>query len=100
VDPALPREKVLRAVEDDLRARFGFAARDFGQAVHLSEVIAAIQAIEGVRAVAVDALYRDDQPAGPNAHLAAALPVWGADTVSAAELLTLDPRPLDLKTMA
>src|ERR1041384_361203 len=54
-------EKVLPEVEARLRRTFSFAAREFGQAVTLSEVIAIMQATPGVVAVDVDQLYRPDQ---------------------------------------
>jgi predicted phage baseplate assembly protein len=89
-------EKVLAAVEQSLRDEFSFDRRAFGQPVMLSEVIAVIQAVPGVVAVDVDKFYRSDQPAAPNHRLLAALPEVGADgDMAAAELLTLDPAPLD-----
>ncbi|HUL53043.1 MAG TPA: putative baseplate assembly protein [Opitutaceae bacterium] len=121
VDPAYQTSLVLAAVEQALRAQFSFAARAFGQPVMLSEVIAAVQAVPGVVAVTVDKLYRADElialhpAASPpillvkkgtvfhfgalsllNARLLAALPGTLEDgSVAAAELLTLDPAPLE-----
>jgi len=95
-------EKVLDAVEQALRAQFSFAARQFGQPVALSEVIAVMQSPPGVVAVDVDKLYRfDDTSAGLKALLPAAAPQAGdKGTIAAAELLTLDPSPLhDLGVM-
>src|SRR5262245_61283861 len=86
-------EKVLAAVEQALRERFSFDARQFGQPVALSEVVAVMQSPPGVVAVDVDKLYRfDGTPAGLHARLPAAAPQAGAEgTVAAAELLTPDP---------
>jgi hypothetical protein len=96
VDPLYQPEKVMAAVEQALRGQFSFDARDFGQLVSLSEVIAAIQAVPGVAAVDVDALYRTGQAAVPSRRLVAELPKIGADgEMVAAELLTLDPAPLN-----
>jgi hypothetical protein len=121
VDPAYQPSLVLAAVELALRTQFAFAARAFGQPVMLSEVIAVVQAVPGVVAVTVDKLYRTDEfialhpAASPpillvkkgtvfqfealsllNARLLAALPETLEDgTVAAAELLTLDPAPLE-----
>lgn len=111
-------EKVMAAVEQALRMQFSFDARTFGQPVTLSEVIAAIQAVPGVMAVDMNKLYRVDRMAvlksplpedklylarktkGLAHRLLAAMPVVGADgEVNPAELLTLDPAPLDLGTM-
>jgi hypothetical protein len=95
LDPDYLAELVLPAVEAALRAAFAFDARRFGQPVTLGEVIEVIHGVPGVVAVDVDALYRD--PAVPLApRLLAELPyVDGAGETQAAELLTLDPAPLD-----
>lgn len=95
VDADYLEDKVLAEVEAALRAAFSFDARSFGQPVTLGEVIEVIHAVAGVVAVDVDALYRD--PAEPlEARLLADMPYVdaGGETL-AAELLTLDPAPLD-----
>lgn len=92
-------EKVLPVVEQKLRDQFSFDARRFGQPVALSEVVASIQSVEGVVAVDVDKLYRADTPEKLHTRLDAALPQVGGEQVLAAELLTLDPRPLNLEVM-
>jgi hypothetical protein len=92
---ALP-DKVLVAVEQVLRTQFSFDARAFGQPVMLSEVIAAIQNVDGIVAVDLDKLHRADAPATLQPRLLAALPeTVGDGDVASAELLTLDPAPLD-----
>jgi predicted phage baseplate assembly protein len=92
---ALP-DKVLTAVEQVLRTQFSFDARAFGQPVMLSEVIAAIQNVAGVVAVDLDKLHRADVLPTLQSRLLAALPETGGDgDVASAELLTLDPAPLD-----
>ena len=84
------------AVEQALRTQFSFAARAFGQPVRLSEVVAVMQAVPGVVAVDVDKLYRTDETAALDPRLVAELPGVGTDgEVLAAELLTLDPQPLN-----
>lgn len=95
-DPDRETEKVLKAIEKPLRSHFSFDRRDFGQGVTLSEVIAVIQSVAGMVAVDVDALYRTDGLGGDGLKqpLSAAVPQPGAEgTVSAAELLLLDPGP-------
>jgi predicted phage baseplate assembly protein len=102
VHPDYLPDKVLTAVEQALRAQFSFTARQFGQPVALSEVVAVIQSVAGVIAVDVDKLYRfDDATAGLKMLLPAAAPQAGdIGTIAAAELLTLDPSPLhDLGVM-
>jgi hypothetical protein len=90
-------DTVMAAVTADLKQRYSFDTRMFGQPVALSDTIAAIQAIAGVLAVDVDAFYRNDAPAEPiQPRLRADRPAMGADgTVPAAELLLLDETSLE-----
>lgn len=117
IDPAYLAEPVKAAVDAALRAKFSFDARQFGQPVAKSEVIAAIQAVKGVVAVDLDALHRTDATEEDLAvtklfdRLTAQLPVAGAPATTnpatgsngqptlAAELLLLDPRPIVLATL-
>jgi hypothetical protein len=99
VEPDRKIALVLAAVEQALRSHFSFEAREFGQLVTLSEVLAVMQAVDGVRAVDVDTLRRTDgtEVNGLERPLTAVLPhVGDEDTLVAAELLTLDPRPVAL----
>lgn len=98
VDPDLLPDKVKAEVEQKLRAAFSFEAREFGQAVHLSEVIAVMQNVKGVIAVDVDQFYRSDQTPARLPRIAAAAPQPGSDdSVSAAELLLLEPYGLNVE---
>lgn len=95
VDPDRLRDKVVAAVEAALRDAFSFAARDFGQPVAASEVVAVIQQVPGVIAVDLDALHRVGGPAGLSARLLADREAFAAGGEPlAAELLLLDPGPL------
>jgi len=100
IDPDYETEKVLAAANDTLRDTFSFEKRQFGQPVNLSEVIALVQAVDGVVAVDIDSLYRTGETVKLNSRLEAELP-HGGDPASlgAAELLTLDPAPIDLEEM-
>ena len=100
VDPDYEAEKVLAEANDTLRDTFSFAKRQFGQSVNLSEVIALVQVVDGVVAVDIDSLYRTGEAVKLNSRLEAELP-HGGDPASlgAAELLTLDPAPIDLEEM-
>ena len=90
-------QPVLASAERALRQAFSFASRSFGQSVALSEVVAALQSATGVRAVEVSQLFRDDDQPGLNALLPVVAAQSGPDlNFTAAELLTLDPRPVDL----
>lgn len=99
VDPDYLPEKVLAAIEQQLRASFSFDARAFGQPVHLSEVIAVMQNVRGVTEVDVKEFYRSDQTPDLKPRLEAKQPRPGGDGIFAAQLLTLDPRPLALEVM-
>jgi predicted phage baseplate assembly protein len=100
-DPERRVADVLAAIEAALRARFSFAARDFGQPVALSEAIAVIQAVPGVVAVDMDRLYRGSS-AELRTLLTAASPAPGAPaaTTDGAELLTIDLRSGDVQVAA
>jgi hypothetical protein len=64
----------------------------------LSEVIATLQSVAGVVAVNVTALYRSNETAALNQHIAAAVPLPARTQVLPAEILTLDLQPLELGT--
>jgi predicted phage baseplate assembly protein len=94
VNPDYETDVVLAAVERALREEFSFDVRAFGQPVFLSEVIASVQAVPGVVALDANRLYRTGETL--ETRLLAALPETLTDgSVVAAELLTLDPAPLD-----
>jgi predicted phage baseplate assembly protein len=98
VDADYLQDKVLAAVEQKLRQRFSFEEREFGQPASLSEAVAAMHSVPGVMAVDVNAFYRGDTVA-LNARIGASAPRAESGTLLAAELLTLDPRPLSLGVM-
>ena len=66
----------------------------------LSEVIALLQTIAGVVAVDLNSLYRSGDVVKLNDRLEAELPNGGDPaSLGAAELLTLDPAPIELEVM-
>lgn len=99
IHPDYLSEKVLDATEQELRTRFSFDERKFGQSVTLSEVISVMQKVEGVLAVDIDYLHRSNEPPTRKHHLRADVPRPGQLHPFPAELLTLDPQPLNLKEM-
>ena len=99
VDPDYLPDLVLAAVEKEIRDHFSFTNREFGKTVSLSEVFAVMQHVDGVVAVDIDELYRSDEAAGLNDRLNADAPRPGNDQPFPAELLTIDPRPVNLKIM-
>jgi hypothetical protein len=98
VDPDFLPDKVKAEVEEKLRSAFSFEARDFGQPVHLSEVISVMQNAAGVVSVDVDQFYRSDQSPERLPRIAAAVPQPDKDDeVAPAELLLLDPNGLTVE---
>jgi hypothetical protein len=93
--PTYLPDKVLAAVREALRSHFSFAARDFGQGVALSEVIALMQGIRGVVEVAIAHFDKQEQPIKRNNLLRANLAQVQVDgSVTPAELLLLEPTSL------
>ena len=112
IDPTLRRDRVLAGVEAALRDAFSFDRREFGQPVALSEVIAVMHDVRGVLAVDIDAFFRIEEETAAVASsatgapaamtlppLIAHLPRAGAEEPLPAELLMLDPRPLEFGTL-
>jgi hypothetical protein len=100
-DPAYEADKVLAAVEAALRAHFSFDARDLGQPVQQSDVIATAQAVAGVVAVDLTHLYGGTRPlqqtlASLQVRLLASRMRSEAGVAMPSELLTLDPAPFDV----
>lgn len=88
--PEYLAEKVEQAVRNALLAAFSFAARQFGQPVALSAVLAVTQAVPGVVGVDVDHLYRAGAAPTRQERLPAFAPRPGsAFGVAPAELLML-----------
>ncbi len=112
LDPTYVAADVLAAATAAVSNYFSFAKRSFAQPVLAAEAIAALQAVGGVVAVELQALYRIDAqpPAGSNQVLpiltskAAGLPAGASETSVAsifssllpAELLLLNPIGLTL----
>jgi predicted phage baseplate assembly protein len=96
LDAAYLPEIVLAEVEKNLRSLFSFDQRRFGQPVAFSEVVSGIQRTKGVIAIDINYLYRSDQSSPTLEYLLASrMPTADA----AAELLTLDPRPIQLNIL-
>ncbi|HEY0602278.1 MAG TPA: putative baseplate assembly protein [Herpetosiphonaceae bacterium] len=87
-------DKVKTAVTDALKQSFAFEQRGFGQAVTKSEVLAVIQAVAGVEAADLDALYLVGQAAIVNERLPVQTAHWDAAA------FTPTPRPAELLTIS
>lgn len=99
VDAAHDTDTVLLATEAHLRTAFDFAARDFAQAVSLSEVARAAHQVAGLLAVDIDLLYRATAPqTAAIAHdrlISQPGRTGPGGALLPAEILTLDFGPLD-----
>ncbi len=106
-DPARVRGDVLATADEQLRSSFSFDARDLGQAVAASEVLALLQGVTGVVAATITSMWIADgdastgAPGGPPSDLLVAnAPLPGIDIgvagspVTGAELLVLDRAPV------
>jgi hypothetical protein len=92
---------VREAVEAALRASFGFGARAFGQSVTRAEVIATVQAVDGVDHVDLDLLHRVSDEAANEPGIAAGAPRSGTHgEVLPAELLTLTRGAIGIEEMS
>jgi hypothetical protein len=58
VEPRYPTRQIRQRAEDVGKTLFGFDSVDFGQTLYLSKIYEALEAIEGVRSVAVEKFWR------------------------------------------
>jgi hypothetical protein len=105
VDVRYDKSKVLAAVRAALLNAFSFTRRDFGQAVTWSEVVATMQAVEGVEAVFLKTLHvAGEKPPPAQTRLIAHTASWDESVspavVKPAQLLTADPDGLTLTEAA
>jgi predicted phage baseplate assembly protein len=92
VEPDLDPATVRAAVAASLSGTFGFRAREFGQPVAYSEVVAAMHRVPGVAAVDIRVFARADGPIGVATRLTAGRPQWtDVGGFRPAELLTIEP---------
>ncbi len=99
VDYRYSADDVLGAVRRALEQSFSFARRSFGQAVTVCEVLAIIQAVAGVSAVDLDALYFPSEPPDWNPRLPKKMADWEVGIGKPAKLLTVNPLGIRLKEM-
>jgi photosystem II stability/assembly factor-like uncharacterized protein len=98
IDPRYLPETVLTQVTTALQQTFTFEKRAFSQSVTASEAIAAIQAISGVIAVDLDALYLRNLPKRLEQRLVALPARLEVDSgiIKPAQLLLLNPAGIRL----
>jgi hypothetical protein len=99
VDPAADAGAVTSAVRGALQVNFGFDARDLGQPVTATEVLAVAQRVPGV--VAVNLTLLDTTPnGGRQAVLPARTARADGTTIRPAQLLTVAPDGIDVVASA
>lgn len=88
---------VQSAIMTALRSAFGYSSRNFGQPVFQSEVITAIQNVPGVVEVTLTLYLSSDLSQTPLSQIPASVPqTGGRNSISPAQLLTIDPGPLNI----
>jgi hypothetical protein len=92
-------EKVKARVAAAVRSAFSFERRSFGQAVTRSEVLSVMQGVEGVDAVDLDRFHFSSSAASLQTRLPARTARWNNRIISAAELLLVNPREIQLTEM-
>jgi hypothetical protein len=100
IDPAYQQAVVFAAVAAALQSEFSFDNRSFGQPVYQSEIMAIIQAVPGVIAAIIPAMYRTDGTQSGSPLVAAVPQSSTSGTPSPAELLLLDTSPIDIEVMS
>jgi hypothetical protein len=97
IDPDYIAADVLSAADAALKAAFSFDQRAFGQGVHASEIVFALQNVPGVIASELDKVYLVTDPNGPAQtappeFLPAASATWNdAGIIYPSQLLTINP---------
>lgn len=102
IKPGYIAENVFSAVREALLTKFSFESRQFAQGVNLSDIVSAIQQVEGVMAADIDYFYPvehiDDEPA-LNSSVAASGAHWENGEMVPAQLLTIDPEGITILEM-
>ncbi len=92
-------EDVLANVKTQLIEAFSFNNQSFAQSLTSSEVIAVMQAVEGVEAIDLDALYLSTAAPSLQSRLVALPARWDSGTVRPAQLLTINSEGISLTEM-
>ncbi|WP_158860375.1 putative baseplate assembly protein [Lunatibacter salilacus] len=93
-------DKVKTKIREMLVSSFNFRSRNFGQSVTPSEVIAAIQTVEGVIAVDLDQIGGQNPFSSPHFLLMSRKSRWAGGAILPAQLLQIDPESIEINQMA
>jgi len=99
-DPALRRGDVETAIRTAVGTRFSRAARAFGEALHESAVLAAVQEVEGVIAARIAGFALPSGLPAVDGRLLCPAPMLTAGLFTPAGLLSIDPDTLVFAEMA
>jgi Baseplate J-like protein len=99
-DPALRRADVEAAIRAAVGARFSRAARAFGEALHESAVLAAVQEVDGVVAARIAGFALPGGPAAVDGRLLCPAPMLVNGVFTRAGLLSIDADTLVFTEMA
>jgi hypothetical protein len=93
-DPALRRGDVEAAIRTAVGERFSRSVRAFGEALHESAVLAAVQGVKGVIAARIAAFALPAGPAAVDGRLLCPAPTIANGQFTPAGLLSIDPNDL------
>jgi hypothetical protein len=99
VDPALRRSDVEAAVRTALGRQFGRAARNFGEALFRSAVLAAVQGVDGVLAATLPVFALPNGPPENAGRLLCPAPAVVGGAFRQAGLLSIDPNQVQFAEM-
>jgi len=99
-DPALRRGDVETAIRTAVGTRFSREVRAFGEALHESAVLAAVQEVEGVIAARIAGFALPSGLPAVNGRLLCPAPMLTAGLFTPAGLLSIDPDTLVFAEMA
>jgi len=99
LDPAFRRVDVEATVRAALGATFGRTARRFAEALHESQVLAVVQAVDGVLAASLLDFSLPSGPADKEGRLLSPAPAFVGDVLTRAGLLAIDPTQIEFAEM-
>jgi hypothetical protein len=100
IDRAFRRADVEAAVRAKLGSAFGRAARNFGEALHRSAVLATVQSVDGVIATRLMAFLTPNGLPENYGRLLCPAPTMTGEVFSKAGLLSIDPATVQFTEMA
>ena len=99
IDPAFRRGDIEAAVRAQLGLDFGRAARNFGEALHRSAILAAIHKVEGVIAATLPVFMGPNGELEDEGRLFCPVPTLEGDAFTAGGLLSIDPNQIQFAEM-